>query len=92
MLTLSDRLSWDRVNEHLSAFKKRSTAICALWKAEKHSHLSLIAAGRKVIIDETISNLGASQPLARAADRAERREGGMGQGRGGAPSLFSPQV
>jgi hypothetical protein len=33
---------------------------------------------------------GASQPLAWAADRAERREGGMGQGRDALPALFPP--
>jgi hypothetical protein len=37
-------------------------------------HLRFVASESARI--ETVSNLGASQPLARAADRAERREGG----------------
>jgi hypothetical protein len=41
--------------------------------------------------DETVSNLGA-QPLARATDRAEHREGGMDQRSDGFSALFSPQV
>jgi len=53
-------------------------------------HLRFVASESARI--ETVSNLGASQPLARAADRAERREGGTGHGRDGLPALFSPRV
>jgi hypothetical protein len=48
-------------------------------------------AGDPLFVKETVSNLGASQPLARAADRAALRVDGMGQGRHELPALFSPQ-
>jgi hypothetical protein len=42
------------------------------------------------VVETVLTWGGASQPLARAADRAERREGEMGQGRDGFTGFVLP--
>ena len=43
------------------------------------------------VVRDRLKPWGDAQPLVWAADLAERREGGMGEGRDGLPALFSPR-